>query len=162
RVVDLHADSLLWGRDLVRRSRRSHVDVPRLIDGRVVLQALAVTTRVPRHANLARNDDRTDDVVLLALAQAWPRPTYRSLLARAATGRVRRSAPCRRTTSGGSRHRGGAAGSVSGRPPRAPRIRRRWPGQWPTRCRAPALGRSASAHTATAVGGRPSTPAAWS
>ena len=82
-TVAASADSLLWGRDLVRRSRRSHVDVPRLIDGRVVLQALAVTTRVPRHANLERNDDRTDDVVLLALAQAWPRPTYRSLLARA-------------------------------------------------------------------------------
>jgi len=83
RVVDLHADSLLWGRDLLVRSRRSHVDLPRLIDGRIVLQALAVTTKVPRHVNLERNDDRSDDVVLLALAQAWPRATYRSLLARA-------------------------------------------------------------------------------
>jgi membrane dipeptidase len=83
RVVDLHADSLLWGRDLLARSRRGHVDVPRLIDGRVVLQALAASTKVPRRANLDRNDDRTDDVLLLALAQAWPRSTYRSLLARA-------------------------------------------------------------------------------
>src|SRR6185436_7128499 len=31
-VVDLHADSLLWGRDLRRRASYGHIDVPRLID----------------------------------------------------------------------------------------------------------------------------------
>ena len=40
-------------------------------------------TKVPRRANLERNDDRTDDVTLLALAQRWPPATWRSLLARA-------------------------------------------------------------------------------
>ena len=33
RIADLHADLLLWGRDLVVRSERGHVDVPRLIEG---------------------------------------------------------------------------------------------------------------------------------
>ena len=28
-VADLHADTLLWDRDLLVRSRRGHVDVPR-------------------------------------------------------------------------------------------------------------------------------------
>ncbi len=82
-VVDLHADSLLWGRDLGRRSTVGHVDVPRLIEGNVALQAMAVTTKVPRRINLERNDDRSDDVLLLALAQRWPRATWGSLLARA-------------------------------------------------------------------------------
>jgi microsomal dipeptidase-like Zn-dependent dipeptidase len=82
-VVDLHADSLLWGRDLRRRVRRGHVDVPRLIEGGVAIEALAVSTKVPRHVNLDRNDDRSDDVTLLALAQRWPRATWGSLLARA-------------------------------------------------------------------------------
>lgn len=82
-VVDLHADSLLWGRDLVRRSRRAHVDVPRLIEGGVAIQAMAVCTKVPRRANLERNDGRTDDVTILALAQRWPPRTWRSLVARA-------------------------------------------------------------------------------
>jgi membrane dipeptidase len=82
-VVDLHADSLLWGRDLLRRAAHSHVDVPRLIEGGIALEALAVCTKVPRRANLERNDGRTDDVTLLALAQRWPRSTWRSLLARA-------------------------------------------------------------------------------
>jgi membrane dipeptidase len=82
-VVDLHADSLLWGRDLVRRWGHAHVDVPRLIEGGVAIQAMAVSTKVPRRANLERNDDRTDDVTLLILAQRWPPRTWRSLMARA-------------------------------------------------------------------------------
>ena len=82
-VVDLHADSLLWGRDLRRRAGRGHVDVPRLIEGGVAIETMAVSTKVPRGVNLERNDDRTDDVLLLALAQRWPRATWGSLLARA-------------------------------------------------------------------------------
>ncbi len=82
-VVDLHADSLLWGRDLLKRAPHSHVDVPRLIEGGIVLEGLAVCTKVPRRVNLERNDGRTDDVTLLALLQLWPRSTWRSLLARA-------------------------------------------------------------------------------
>lgn len=82
-VVDLHADSLLWGRDLLVRAAHSHLDVPRLIEGGIAIEGLAVSTKVPRRANLERNDDRTDDVTLLALAQRWPRSTWRSLLPRA-------------------------------------------------------------------------------
>lgn len=82
-VVDLHADSLLWGRDLLRRSRRGHVDVPRLIEGNVALQVFAASTKSPRHLNIERNDDRSDDVTLMALALGWPPATWRSLLARA-------------------------------------------------------------------------------
>jgi microsomal dipeptidase-like Zn-dependent dipeptidase len=82
-VADLHADSLLWGRDLLRRSDRGHVDVPRLIEGNVALQVFAATTRSPRHLNIERNDDRSDDVILLALALGWPPATWRRLLPRA-------------------------------------------------------------------------------
>jgi microsomal dipeptidase-like Zn-dependent dipeptidase len=82
-VVDLHADSLLWGRDLLQRGVRGQVDVPRLIEGNVALQVLAASTKTPRHLNIERNDDRTDDVILLALAGGWPAATWRSLLARA-------------------------------------------------------------------------------
>ena len=82
-VVDLHADSLLWGRDLRRRASYGHVDVPRLVEGGVAITAMAASTKVPRRANLDRNDDRSDDVTLLALAQRWPRATWGSTLARA-------------------------------------------------------------------------------
>jgi len=82
-IADLHADSLLWGRDLLRRADRGQVDVPRLIEGNVALQVLAVSTKSPRHVNLERNDDRSDDVLLLAIALGWPPATWRRFLPRA-------------------------------------------------------------------------------
>ena len=82
-VADLHADSLLWGRDLLARGTQGQVDIPRLIEGNVSLQVLAATTQSPRHLNIERNDDRTDDIRLIAIASGWPLATYRSLLARA-------------------------------------------------------------------------------
>ena len=82
-VADLHADSLLWGRDLLVRGDHGHVDVPRLIDGNVTLQVFAATTKSPRHLNIERNTDDSDDIVLLAIALGWPPATWRSLLARA-------------------------------------------------------------------------------
>ena len=82
-VADLHADSLLWGRDLLARGTRGHVDVPRLVEGNVALQVFAASTKSPRHLNIERNDDRSDDVILLALALGWPPATWRRLLPRA-------------------------------------------------------------------------------
>ncbi|TFG69535.1 MAG: peptidase M19 [Thermomicrobiales bacterium] len=82
-VADLHADSLLWGRDLLERSERGQVDIPRLIAGNVALQVFAATTKSPRHLNIERNDDRSDDVILLALALGWPAATWRRLMPRA-------------------------------------------------------------------------------
>ncbi|HYC07324.1 MAG TPA: membrane dipeptidase [Candidatus Binatia bacterium] len=83
RVVDLHADTLLWGRDLLVRGATGHLDVPRLIEGRVALQGLAVATKVPHGLSMERNVDRFDDVTLVALGLGWPRPALRDPLARA-------------------------------------------------------------------------------
>ena len=82
-VVDLHADSLLWGRDLLRHGDRGHVDVPRLVAGNVAVQGFTVVTQTPRGQNLWSNDDRTDNVTLLALVQRWPPRTWTSLEERA-------------------------------------------------------------------------------
>ena len=82
-VVDLHADTLLWGRDLLERADRGHVDVPRMVEGNVALQVFAATTHVPRHLNYDANDDRSDDIRLMAFAQGWPRAAWTSRLARA-------------------------------------------------------------------------------
>ncbi|HET7726837.1 MAG TPA: membrane dipeptidase [Candidatus Limnocylindrales bacterium] len=82
-VTDLHADSLLFGRDLAVRGSRAHADVPRLLEGGVALQVLAAATRISRHVKLTGNDDRGDDVRWLAIAQRWPVRTWSSLLERA-------------------------------------------------------------------------------
>ncbi len=82
-VVDLHADSLLWGRDLLARSGRAHVDIPRLIEGGVALQAFTVVTKVPFDLNIERNTDRSDQIFFLRLEQLRPLSGWSSLTARA-------------------------------------------------------------------------------
>lgn len=83
-VADLHADSLLWQRDLTERSERGHVDFPRLQAGNVALQMFTVVTKTPAGLNYHQNPaDARDNITLLALAQAWPPATWHSLTARA-------------------------------------------------------------------------------
>lgn len=82
-VADLHADSLLWGRDLLERSDRAQVDIPRLINGNVALQVFSVVTKSPRGQNIEENTGDTDNITLLAIAQRWPLRTWFSLKERA-------------------------------------------------------------------------------
>jgi len=84
RVVDLHADPLLWQRDLGRRLGHGQVDVPRLIEGNVALQVFGLVTQSPLGQNFERNEtDAPDVITLLAVLQRWPLATWRSRLARA-------------------------------------------------------------------------------
>ncbi|MEM8498920.1 MAG: dipeptidase [Pseudomonadota bacterium] len=83
-IADLHADSLLWNRDLTQRASRGHVDLPRLREGNVGLQVFSAVTKSPRGLNDVINESNSDNVTLLALAQAWPVATWNSLYARAA------------------------------------------------------------------------------
>ncbi|HEX8736877.1 MAG TPA: dipeptidase [Pyrinomonadaceae bacterium] len=82
-VADLHADSLLWNRNLVEKSGRGQVDVPRLLEGNVALQAFTVVTKSPRGLNIERNTDETDNIFWLALAQMQPLENLSSLTKRA-------------------------------------------------------------------------------
>ena len=82
-IADLHADTLLWGRDLLSENTRGQVDVPRLIRGNVAVQAFTVVTKAPRGINMVRNPDSTDLVLPLALLERWPPATWRSMKQRA-------------------------------------------------------------------------------
>ena len=84
-VADLHADSLLWDRDLLEHASRGHVDIPRLIEGNVALQSFTIVTKTPYvwKMNIERNDDSTDNITILAVAQRWPTATWNSLTQRA-------------------------------------------------------------------------------
>ncbi len=82
-VVDLHADSLLWNRDLLERGTYGHVDVPRLIEGNVAVQAFTIVTKTPRNMNIEANDDSTDNITMLAIAERWPFAAWSSLKERA-------------------------------------------------------------------------------
>jgi membrane dipeptidase len=82
-VADLHADSLLWNRDLAAQSAWGHVDVPRLIAGGVALQAFTAVTQVPFGQNIETNRAGRDELTLLAIAGRWPIATWGSRLERA-------------------------------------------------------------------------------
>jgi membrane dipeptidase len=82
-VADLHADSLLWDRDLLERAGRGHVDIPRLVEGNVALQAFTIVTKTPRNMNIEANDASTDNITLLAIAERWPIKAWSSLKERA-------------------------------------------------------------------------------
>jgi len=84
-VADLHADSLLWRRDPVKRWGRGQVDLPRLREGGVDFQVFSAVTKSPRGLNFDGNDaNAPDDITLLAQAQLWPMRTWGSLYERAA------------------------------------------------------------------------------
>lgn len=82
-VADMHADELLWGRDLLARADHGHVDLPRMSDGNVALQVFSVVTKTPRDMNYDHNTGETDNITLLAMVQRWPLSSLRSLRARA-------------------------------------------------------------------------------
>lgn len=84
--VDLHCDALLGGRDLLTRSRDGHVDVPRLLAGGVALTVFTVVTQfpwIPRPEHNPEHSRFPDAITGLALAQGWPRITWRSYMQRA-------------------------------------------------------------------------------
>jgi membrane dipeptidase len=82
-IADLHADSLLWGRDLLERSSYGQVDIPRLADGNVALEVFSVPTKSPRGVNIESNDDKNDTIFWLAIVERWPPATWSSLTERA-------------------------------------------------------------------------------
>ena len=82
-VVDLHADTLLWNRDLLQRSSHGHVDLPRLLEGNVALQVFGVVNSLPFPLKMENNRDGYDLTGTLASWQGWPQETHSSRLQRA-------------------------------------------------------------------------------
>jgi microsomal dipeptidase-like Zn-dependent dipeptidase len=77
-VLDLHADALIWGRDLNERHDRGHVDLPRLREGEVLLQVFSMPTR-----DRTQDDRGFDRLLASAVFEWWPPATWRSTRGRA-------------------------------------------------------------------------------
>lgn len=83
-IGDLHADALLWDRDLSVRRPEGHVDLPRLDQGNVAVQVFTAVTRSPRGQNYARNAaDAPDSITPLVVGQLRPVQTWFSVKERA-------------------------------------------------------------------------------
>jgi microsomal dipeptidase-like Zn-dependent dipeptidase len=82
-VVDMHADSLLWKRDLTQKDSIGQVDFPRMLEGNVALQAFTVVTKTPRGMNIENNTGETDNIFWLTLSEMQPLENLSSLTGRA-------------------------------------------------------------------------------
>ena len=81
-IADMHGDTLLWSRNLDKRSSRGQIDLQRLLEGNVALQVFSSVTKTPKGQNYASNSDKTDNITLLTFAQLQPPRTWTSLLQR--------------------------------------------------------------------------------
>jgi len=81
-IVDLHSDTLMWRRDLLKAADRGHEDLPRLEQGNVALQLFSSVTKTPRGQNYDGNSGETDNITPLVIAQLQPVRTWGSLLER--------------------------------------------------------------------------------
>ncbi|QMW67377.1 dipeptidase [Mumia sp. ZJ1417] len=81
-ILDMHSDTLLWKRDLLDRSDRGHVDLPRLQDGNVALQVFSSVSKSPKGQNFDSNSADTDNITLLTFAQLQPPRTWTSIFER--------------------------------------------------------------------------------
>jgi membrane dipeptidase len=72
RVADLHTDTMIWRKDLNRRSRLGHFDFPRMCDGNGALQLFLSVTEIPRRTEGDNIDDYSDRLTLLGIVDQWP------------------------------------------------------------------------------------------
>lgn len=79
-VSDMHCDTLLRNRNLLKKADYGHVDIPRLIEGHVALQTFAASTADP----VIYNDPYSLDMeYFMAVLGGWPISSWFSLKYRA-------------------------------------------------------------------------------
>ena len=81
-IADLHADPLLWRRDLSRRHDHGMVDLPRLLAGNVGLQVFGSVTKTPANQNYDSNPSDSDVLTALVIGNLQPIATWTSLYER--------------------------------------------------------------------------------
>ncbi len=80
-IADMHADTLLWQRDLTTRDARACRPAAAR-GGQCRAQVFSSVTKTPKGQNYQSNSDDTDNITLLAIAQLQPVRTWGSLLER--------------------------------------------------------------------------------
>lgn len=78
-IADLHCDALLWNRDLLKQHSYGHVDIPRMLKVNMAMQVFTIVTKTPKGINIEKNDDKTDNITLLSIAQLRPVNTWFNL-----------------------------------------------------------------------------------
>lgn len=75
-IVDMHSDTLMWDRSLLKRANRGHMDLQRLQEGNVALQIFSSVSKSPKGQNYESNSADSDNITLLSIAQLQPPQTW--------------------------------------------------------------------------------------
>ncbi len=82
-IADLHCDALLWKRDLLKNNKFGEVDIPRMIQSNVTLQAFTIVSKVPKNINFDKNTADTDALTLPFILEGRPIKSWFNLTQRA-------------------------------------------------------------------------------
>lgn len=82
-IADLHCDALLWKRNLNKKNNFGQVDIPRLIEGKVSLQAFTIVSKVPFGLNMKSNSESSDLLIFQSIASGRSPKTWFSYYGRA-------------------------------------------------------------------------------
>ena len=82
-VSDMHCDALLWKRDLLQRNKFGSVDIPRMLEVNMALQAFTIVTKAPKNMNFDNNTGDTDQITIPFILQKRPIGSWFNLTGRA-------------------------------------------------------------------------------
>ena len=82
-VSDMHCDALLWKRDLLQRNKFGSVDIPRMLEVNMALQAFTIVTKAPKDMNFDNNTGDTDQITIPFILQKRPIGSWFNLTGRA-------------------------------------------------------------------------------
>jgi len=82
-IADLHCDALLWKRNLQNRHDYGHVDIPRMLEARMSLQAFTIVSKTPKNMNFDNNTGETDNITTVYIVEGRPIKSWFSLKERA-------------------------------------------------------------------------------
>ncbi len=82
-IADMHCDALLWKRNLLKKNDFGSVDIPRMIEANMSLQAFTIVTKAPKKMNFDNNTDETDAITLPYILQQRPINSWFNLTNRA-------------------------------------------------------------------------------
>jgi len=82
-VADMHCDALLWDRNLLKKNTYGHVDIPRMLEASIGIQAFTIVTKSPKGQNFDKNTGDSDNITTLMIAQGQSIKSWSSLTKRA-------------------------------------------------------------------------------
>jgi len=71
-IADMHCDALLWKRNLLKNNNFGQVDIPKMLEANIGIQAFTIVTKSPKGQNFDKNTGDSDNISALYFVQGRP------------------------------------------------------------------------------------------